>query len=359
MTKTVIWRGYFSGSSGYTQATKRYPIATVMAGYNTKIMPMDNLDPKDPLSTLLVRSDKDLENSLQIVHQIPTTVPNLEGYFTVTEFNMCPPEWWESLLHAKLILTQSKFCKDIFGSIPGMNKSKIKVVYYPMPAYCVEKGPNLRQKLHFNNDTFIIGSIFEWVARKKPELMWEAFINEFKPDEKVLFLNKIQPPNFFRDWWYRFNQYRKKDPRIQLINGFVEDMGTLYRTFDCTCSPTAGEGWGAVLSESMACGIPTIGSKHSGNLEYMTDQNSWLVDVDPWSEVGSDHTNHLPEFLLHKYQKWRLPKVDSIQKAMREIYEIWKTKEPNKRALEGLKLQELCGMKNISAQMGKALVEYL
>jgi glycosyltransferase involved in cell wall biosynthesis len=359
MTKKVIFKGYFEGSSGYIQASKRYPIASQLCGFETKIMPLGEMAPDNPLNGMIVRNPKELENSLVILHQIPTVSPQEKGYFTVTEFNICPPEWWWSLLQSELILTQSRFCKDTFSKIEGIDKSKIHVVYYPMPSYCVEKGKDIREKLGLKQDTFVIGSCFEWVARKKPELMWQAFNEEFDKNENILFLNKMSIPMGLRDWQLRFNKWHQKDPRITFLQGFIEDMGEFYRGLDCYCSPTAGEGWGATLSEAMACGIPTIGSRNSGCVEFMNDKNSWLVECDPWSFVGEDSENKLPDFLLHNYQQWRLPKVDAIRKAMREVYNIWLSKATNTRAEQGLKLQEVCGMKNISAQMNKALVNHL
>ena len=31
------------------------------------------------------------------------------------------------------------------------------------------------------------------------------------------------------------------------------------------------------MAEAMACGVPTIASNYSGNLEFMNNDNSWLV----------------------------------------------------------------------------------
>ena len=55
-------------------------------------------------------------------------------------------------------------------------------------------------------------------------------------------------------------------------------MPRLYAAADAYVLPTRGEGWGRPYMEAMAMGLPTIGSRWSGNLEFMHDGNAWLVD---------------------------------------------------------------------------------
>jgi len=351
LSRRIVWKGFFEGDSGYIQASKRYPLATKLVGYDTAIMPLAPISKDNPLSKMVI--DKVKDDDLIIFHQIPTVSPSEKGYFTVTEFNVCPHEWWISLSNAEIILTQSKFCKDVFSKIEGIDKNKIKVVNYPLPEYCKPEGGNVRHKFLPDNNTFVFGSCFEWVARKKPELMWQAFTEEFDKDENVMFINKMSIPQGFKDWMLRFNKFRLQDNRIKSVHGRFEDMGDFYRSLDCYISTSAGEGWGATLSEAMACGIPTIGSKHSGNLEFMNKYNSWLVDMDQWEYIGDDRTNAL--WMVHPYQRWRLPKVDSIRKQMRSVFE----NKDKKKVTEALKIRDKLSLESIGKQIHKAFAGIL
>jgi glycosyltransferase involved in cell wall biosynthesis len=348
-SRKIIWKGFFEGPTGYINACKFYPLALEKAGFNVGISPLQPLSKENPLNRLVCEPKKD---DLVILHQIPTVSPQEKGYFTVTEFNLPPPSWWRSLEEAEIIITQSEFCRKIFGKVEGVNKSKVKKVYAPLD-------PNLSPEgeafvLPYKSK-FIFGSIFEWVARKKPELMWQAFLEEFPADKypDVYFVNKISIPQGFASWKINFNEATKKDKRIVVVQDKVEDIGYLYRGLDCYCSPTAGEGWGLTLAESMSCGIPTIGSRHSGNLEFMNDNNSYLVDVDNWSYVGDDPTNKL--WMVHDFQKWRLPKVESIRQQMRKVYEETMNGTTNPKVQEALKIRELLSMEKIAEQMKEAL----
>jgi len=355
--KTVNWKGFFDGDTGYIHATQRYPLATELAGFPTAITPLNQMNPANPLSKMIYKG----EPALTILHQIPTVSPSEEAYFTVTEFDVAPHEWWNSLRKAKVILTQSKFCKEIFAKIDGVDKQKIKIVYYPQAECYTPNGPNMRN-LQVNGKPlsqydFVFGSCFEWVARKKPELMWQAFIEEFDKNENIVFINKLSIPNGFRGWARILRNFQSKDSRIVPLQGFIPDISTYYRSLDSFVGCSAGEGWGAGLSEAMGCGIPTIASRHSGNLEFMNDKNSWLVDCDPWTPIGNDKTNCL--WMVHDYQQWRLPKISAIRKAMREIYTLKMSGATNTRSLEGTRVTDMCSLKNIARQMNKALVEYL
>ena len=358
MSRRIVWKGFFNGSTGYINASRRYAQLTYEIWKDTVIAPYREIGKDDPIHKLVINDVR--KDDLHILHQIPTVSPNEEAYFTVTEFNIPPHEWWISLNKAKLIITQSKFCRDSFARIDGVDKSNIKIVNYPLPDI-VKEGPSSREKyinyanqrLGFNNP-FIFGSVFEWVCRKKPELMWEAFTQEFDKNEEVLLINKISIPQGFRDWKLIYNKYCKDDPRIIIDQEYYNDLSIFYRGIDSYISCTAGEGWGATLSEAMAFGLPTIGSKHSGNLDFMNKSNSFLVDVGPWEFIGNDKTNHL--WMVHDYQMWKLPKVSEIRKAMRTVYEGKYNKSILQNA-EKIKLQ--LSPDNIMRQLSSAFVGYI
>lgn len=350
MSRKIIWKGFFNGSSGYINACRKYPIALQMAGFDVGIVPLEPLkDPDDPLKKFVCKPEKD---DLVILHQIPTVSPKEKGYFTVTEFNLPPTEWWRSLDDSEVILTQSEFCRSIFAKIPGVGKDKIHKVYFPIGDNMVPEGPTL---FNFQGVEFLFGSTFEWVARKKPELMWKAFTEEFpyKDYPNIRFINKISVPFGMANWRMLFNRATQRDPRIFAMRDRIDDMGAFYRSLDCYCSPTAGEGWGATLSEAMCCGVPTIGSRHSGNLEFMNNKNSYLVETTKWNYIGQDKTNHLP--MVYPWQKWKLPKIGSIRKQMRLVYETKMSGKTNKRALEAVKLREKLNLNQISIQLQNAL----
>ena len=103
----------------------------------------------------------------------------------------------------------------------------------------------------------------------------------------------------------------------------------------------------------MACGLPTIGARHSGVLDFMNDQNSYLVDVEPWSVAPPPIGNPPGEY------RWRCPKVAGIQQAMRTVYEQWKTHVPDPKAHAATRLRTELTPEKIGPKILAALRPYL
>ena len=77
-----------------------------------------------------------------------------------------------------------------------------------------------------------------------------------------------------------------------------EDMPGLYAGADAYVMPSRGEGWGRPFMEALAMGLPTIGPRWGGNLAFMDEATSWLLDGDlvpvphdsePWHGAANGH----------------------------------------------------------------------
>src|SRR5690606_26356631 len=75
-----------------------------------------------------------------------------------------------------------------------------------------------------------------------------------------------------------------------------------------------GEGWGRPYMEAMALGLPTIGTRWSANLEFMNDDNSFLVDIDGLEPCDLRWDNP-----LYQGQRWAAPNVRSLREQMRRV----------------------------------------
>jgi glycosyltransferase involved in cell wall biosynthesis len=67
-----------------------------------------------------------------------------------------------------------------------------------------------------------------------------------------------------------------------MLDSFLSRDGIsgLQSVIDCYVSLHRSEGLGLGLAESMYQGKPVIGTRYSGNLEFMNDHNSFLVDYE-------------------------------------------------------------------------------
>ena len=72
---------------------------------------------------------------------------------------------------------------------------------------------------------------------------------------------------------------------------------------DCYVSLHRSEGFGLTIAEAMALGKPAIATAYSGNLEFMTAENSYLCPA-PRCEVGPSATLIRPN-LTGRSPMWR------------------------------------------------------
>jgi len=174
---------------------------------------------------------------------------------------------------------------------------------------------------------FIFLSVFGWTRRKGWDVLIRAFLEEFRRDEPVTLALKISPywnrsvpdavaslRSFVRD---ELGREPAGAPRIVVIEFELAaaDVPRLYAAADAFVLPSRGEGWGRPYMEAMAMGLPTIGTRWSGNLDFMNDDNSYLVDfrLVPVSEEACRERSFL------RGHRWAEPSVEHLRALMRRV----------------------------------------
>jgi glycosyltransferase involved in cell wall biosynthesis len=154
-------------------------------------------------------------------------------------------------------------------------------------------------------------SIFE---RKNPLAVVEAFKRAFPdaPSARLVLKSingETDPANR-----QRLRAAAADDPRIVLLEGYLSkaEKTCLLASCDCYVSLHRAEGFGLGLAEAMALGKPVMATAWSGNLEFMTPANSFLVGYEP-APLARD---------LGPYkqgQVWAEPDVAHAAELMREV----------------------------------------
>ena len=171
---------------------------------------------------------------------------------------------------------------------------------------------------------FVFLSVFSWIARKGWPVLLRAWCDEFGADDDVTLVLKadtaISPrgTNCAREVEAFVRNRLKRDPRkgppIVVLDQPLEvtDVPRLYRAADAFVLASRGEGWGRPQMEAMAMGLPTIATGWSGNLEFMNEGNSYLVDYKLVNAPAGPWTGG---------QLWAEPSVRDLRRAMRRVYE--------------------------------------
>ena len=161
--------------------------------------------------------------------------------------------------------------------------------------------------------TFDFHSVFE---RKNPLAVIEAFKSAFpEPSGVALAIRAVNgeadPANR-----RRLLEAASASPGITVREGYLErnDNHAVTASCDCYVSLHRAEGFGLTLAEAMALGRPVIATGYSGNLDFMTEQNSFLVGHE-MGPVGPGSSPYPPE------AEWAEPDIEHAARLMREVFE--------------------------------------
>src|SRR5213076_1122404 len=92
------------------------------------------------------------------------------------------------------------------------------------------------------------------------------------------------------------------------------ELDGLMAACDCYVSLHRSEGFGLTMAEAMYVGKPVIATGYSGNLDFMTPHNSYLVDY----EVVAVGEGAAP---YPAHAEWAEPSVEHAACLMRHVFE--------------------------------------
>ncbi|WP_396134720.1 glycosyltransferase [Cellulomonas sp. ATA003] len=118
--------------------------------------------------------------------------------------------------------------------------------------------------------------------RKNPAGVVTAFRRAFAPGEgPVLVLKSINADRAVADA-ERLRLLVRDEPDVVLLEEYLsaQDRDGLMAACTVYVSLHRAEGLGLTLAEAMAAGKPVVATGYSGNLQFMTEDNSYLV---PWT----------------------------------------------------------------------------
>ena len=167
-------------------------------------------------------------------------------------------------------------------------------------------------------DGFLFLFVFDLLSvleRKNPLGLIEAFIRAFAPDEgPVLVIKTINGDKRILEMEkMRYAARNRHD--IILVDGYLSETkkSTLLAQADCYVSLHRSEGYGLSIAEAMALGKPVIATAYSGNLEFMTPENSFLCSARR-CEVGEEREPYPAD------SHWSEPDLVEAARLLRDVY---------------------------------------
>ena len=227
----------------------------------------------------------------------------------VWEASDLPEAYKRSLAYVQEIWTCSKYCYNVFRNYHP------NVVYIPhvveRDIACSQADRDfVRSAIHHQPEcVYYLNITKAWDKRKNLAGLVRTFRKYARAMPNARLIAKLQQPN--PGPW-------RSDDRVTVLSGRFTDgqIDALYELADVYVSPHHGEGWGLTLSDAILFGKPTLATGYSGNLEFMTRENSILLD---FSEEYIRPEDCFAYF--NSGMKWAYPNEDELGKRMVELYE--------------------------------------
>ena len=218
--------------------------------------------------------------------------------------------------HVDEIWAASTFMARAFATLHGPD-----VVHLPLPMAEPRPSPLLRTDfapLASARERFVFGVVLDHLSvtrRKNPSAAIRAFTEAFAPDEGPLLV--IKSINGRRCWQEHERLLAETGGRPDIVVWDEHlphaDQMALIGSFDALVSLHRSEGLGLHLAEAMALGVPVIATRYGGNLDFMDDESSILIDAEI-VPVGTNGGWAYPETA-----RWAEPDHDQAVEAMRRL----------------------------------------
>lgn len=228
------------------------------------------------------------------------------------EVSTFPEQWHAAFKNLDEVWVASEFVADALRPVAPIPVRTIRVPVAPTKPAEMSRA-ELGMPAGF---TFLFVFDYRSVFRRKNPLgLVEAFTKAFEPDEGAsLVIKSIFGDQFPRQRAQLVEAIGDR-PDIHLIedNLSVAAKNAMVASCDCYVSLHRSEGLGLTMAEAMYFGKPAIATAYSGNLDFMTAENSFLVPARP-TVIGPDANPYPAD------GEWGDPDLEAAAQLMREAF---------------------------------------
>jgi glycosyltransferase involved in cell wall biosynthesis/2-polyprenyl-3-methyl-5-hydroxy-6-metoxy-1,4-benzoquinol methylase len=240
-----------------------------------------------------------------------------EGRYTIGywfwELDRFPPSMHHAFDYVDEVWTATHF---VASGIRAIGRRPVTTI--PLPVLVPAISPGVTRESLGLPSSFLFLFVFDFFSileRKNPIGLIDAFSRAFRPGEgPTLLIKTINGHRKLTDL-ERVRAAAAGRPDILIVDDYysAEQKNSLMGLCDCYVSLHRSEGLGLTMAEAMALGKPVIATGYSGNIDFMTPENSYLVDY-AMSEVPAE-CDPYPRGTL-----WADPSLDQAAEVMRHVY---------------------------------------
>jgi glycosyltransferase involved in cell wall biosynthesis len=259
-------------------------------------------------------------------------------FWELSEF---PDDWMCAFDYVDEVWAPSRF---IFKSLCKVSPKPL--FYIPVAVDFSIKGEYSRAYFNLLENKFLFlfsYDLHSFSQRKNPEAVIKAFLQAFPIDEMgVGLVIKINHGKIYPETYLKLLELTKEDSRIKIINQLMtrDEMYGLIDACDCYVSLHRAEGFGLGLAESMLLGKPVIGTGYSGNMDFMSTENSCVVNY----KMVPVPRDAYPYWFG---QEWAEPDIEQAAGYMKRLYE-----DPAYRSSKAIQGQECIRREHSFSKVG-------
>ena len=319
--------GYFNGQFGLAESARLYVSALDQIGVSAAAVNVEfNLPHEFGDEQFAANVSDQLDDGVDLICVNPDYLDDARCAIDLDErrcklgswfweLEQVPATWLPALQHVDGIVSASEFIRSAFSRVTDKPVHRV-----PLPLV-LHQGSNLkRPDFGIPGGSFVFLSAFDFnsrTERKNPAGVIKAFKEAF-PDRAHDVMLVVKTTNGHRhlpELQYLL-ELAGSDSRILFRDEVIprRHLVALQKCCDAFVSLHRSEGFGLHLAENMALGKPVIATNWSGNTDFMTSQNSCLVD----HRLVPVPENAYP---FGTGQRWAEPDVASAVAHMRRLVE--------------------------------------
>lgn len=282
----VKYCGTFTDHSGYGSANRAFIAALYIAGVDVttelvvQVLEQTNHGWTGDLAKSLL--NREIPYKTKVIHLTPDMYPRYmeKGKYNIGhlfwETDRLPVEWIEPINKMQEIWTSSEAMAQLFRNC-GV---KVPIYAFPQPVDIAE-ADTVRETFDLpEHKGFLFYSVFQWIERKNPKALLQAYWETFTGRTDVSLLLKTYRIGYGDEEYQRIQmdieRWKRESrlvhfPRVLLATTLIdhEDMMRLHQTGDAYVSADHGEGWCRPLQEALLMGKPAITTARGGIHEYL------------------------------------------------------------------------------------------
>lgn len=229
------------------------------------------------------------------------------------EVDRFPERWLEAFEHVDEVWVGTDHVADALSPV-----SPVPVVKVTLPVSPPELERLPRERLGLP-EGFLYMFAFDHLSvfeRKNPLGLIEAFKRAFAPGEGATLAIKCINAERRPEAHERLLEAAADHPDVHVIDRHVPrvEKDAMIAACDCYASLHRAEGFGLTMAEAMLLEKPVVATGYSGNLDFMTPENAFLVDSE-LVEVGPGNDPYPAD------ARWAEPDLDHAADRLRAVFD--------------------------------------